>query len=93
MENWIASSMNHMQGWVTVGECCRHALEKGCLEESLMVDSTVFFSGKGKTRRTRRKRGKRAAVAGNGGVLLPLPPPSPLSESLLPLVVAQLHGQ
>ena len=23
--------MNHIQGWMTVWECCRHALEKGCL--------------------------------------------------------------
>ena len=30
-ENWLGSSMNHIQGWKTVWECCRHALEKWCL--------------------------------------------------------------
>ena len=30
-ENWLDSSMNHMQGWMTVWECCRYALERGCL--------------------------------------------------------------
>ena len=31
-ENWLGSSMNHIQGWMIVLECCRHALEKGCLD-------------------------------------------------------------
>ena len=30
-ENWLGSSMNHIQGWMAVWECCRYALEKGCL--------------------------------------------------------------
>ena len=31
LENWLGSSTNHMQGWMTVWECCRYALERGCL--------------------------------------------------------------
>ena len=30
-ENWLGSSRNHIQGWMTVGGCCMHAFEKGCL--------------------------------------------------------------
>ena len=30
-ENWLGSSMNHIQGWRTVWESYFHALEKGCL--------------------------------------------------------------
>ena len=31
MENWLGSSVNHMQVWRTVWGCCCHAFEKGCL--------------------------------------------------------------
>ena len=30
-ENWLGFCMNHLQGWMNVWECCRPALEKGCL--------------------------------------------------------------
>ena len=30
-ENWLGSSMNHIQGWMTVWKCYCNALEKGCL--------------------------------------------------------------
>ena len=30
-ENWLGFCMNHIQGWMNVWECCRPALEKGCL--------------------------------------------------------------
>ena len=33
MENWLGSSMNRIQSWITVWECCCHALGKGCLPE------------------------------------------------------------
>ena len=30
-ENWLGSSMNQKQAWMTIWECCRHVLEKRCL--------------------------------------------------------------
>ena len=30
-ENWLGSSMNHIQGWMTVWECCCPDKENGCL--------------------------------------------------------------
>ena len=32
-ENWLGSSMNHIQGWKAVWECYCHALEKICLRD------------------------------------------------------------
>ena len=44
-ENWLGSSLNHMQGWMTVRECCRYALEKGCLvtPARVVLSSIRFF--------------------------------------------------
>ena len=47
MENWIASFMNHTQGWFTVRECCRHALEKGCLLKALGIGKHVAVQSPG----------------------------------------------
>ena len=33
-ENWLGSSMNHIQVWMTVWGCCFRALEKECLGET-----------------------------------------------------------
>ena len=45
-ENWLASSMNHIQGRMTVWICYCHALEKGCLvagsPDDNLVDSLAF---------------------------------------------------
>ena len=30
-ENWLGSPMNHILGWMTVWEWCKHAWQKGCL--------------------------------------------------------------
>ena len=38
-ENWLGSSMNHIQGWKTVWICHRQALEKGCLLSIVLGDS------------------------------------------------------
>ena len=40
MENWLGSSMNHIQGWMTFSECCRNALEKGYLSGREGADLT-----------------------------------------------------
>ena len=39
-ENWLGSSMNHIQGWMTVWECYYHAFERGCL----WVEASVGYS-------------------------------------------------
>ena len=39
MDNWLGSSMNHIQGWMTVWESCCHASEKGCLRLCSLLGS------------------------------------------------------
>ena len=43
-ENWLSSSMNHIQGWITVWECYCHALEKGCLYVMCAPQSPYFVT-------------------------------------------------
>ena len=42
----VPSWWNHLQGWITVWECCMHALEKGCLTfrkyNSVLTDCYVM---------------------------------------------------
>ena len=56
-ENWLGSSRNHMQGWMIVWECCRHALEKECLVvgEALFALPEVLLHGLDKVGARREK--------------------------------------
>ena len=41
MDSWLGSSRNNTQGLMTVRECYRHALEKGCLPAAAAVGLLV----------------------------------------------------
>ena len=41
-ENWLGSSMNHIQGWKAVWICYWHALEKGCLLVKMHYGSYIL---------------------------------------------------
>ena len=43
MENWLGSSMTQIQSWMTVWECCRHALGKWCLNVQWLTSTSHKF--------------------------------------------------
>ena len=43
-ENWIGSSINHLQGRMTVLESYCHALEKGCLTSTPPLSLALSLS-------------------------------------------------
>ena len=54
-ENWLGSSMNHIQGWMTDWECCRLAWERGCLHNTCPLS---LHPPDGITRKTTQRAGR-----------------------------------